>query len=240
MDGRTDSVSTDCRVDSKASSSLSTAAVVPAGSGPNGHRVRKRKLSPSANVDEPPPKKAKTGSSTAGCVERESAQFLRRHRSERRVIERAFDGDRFDDDESDEDLEDNPERKLKVTVLTPPPGLAPGSPAAAIWVKLEDILRSGFKYDSTTKPTVKETQCQFIEDVELYLKRNGIAAPLDAFIAKMGSTVLVSEKGHCLLMLMMRDFDRNSVAVDHWIAFRFYCLVAVRWKKCTLSLSAAL
>ena len=107
-------------------------------------------------------------------------------------------------------------------------------------MKLEDILRSGFKYSSSSRPTVSETESQFVDDVRLYLKRNDIGDPMEAFCAVAGSAVLVSEKGFCLLMLMMRDFDRNSVRVRHWIAFRFYCLVAVRWKStfffsCSLS-----
>jgi len=191
---------------------------------PKGHRVRKRKLTPSANDDEPPTKKSKFSSSRKGKKD----HFLNAHSSESRAILRAFDRDRFDD-ELDEDFEDNPARKLVVTVLSPPSSNSNESnksngfnPSSTVWVRLDDILRSGLKYDSQSTPTPKETAKQFVDDVRLYLKRNAIEEPMDSFYTKMGSKQFVSEKGFCLFMLMMKDFDGGNVYVQHWASFRFY------------------
>jgi len=155
---------------------------------------------------------------------------------------RAFDNKHFDDERFDDE---DPSRKITVRTMTLPVNgnrTTESTPSnqekdiidltdsddialtstTTTWVKLDDILKNGFKYNAVKQPTLKETVTQFIDDVRLYLKRNAIEQPLDAFYTKSGSISFISEKGFCLLMLMMKDFDGNNVYVQHWVSFRFY------------------
>jgi len=190
---------------------------------PNSQRVRKRKFCPNAkNGDEPPSKKQKLSSTRKSKKSGTNKELnvLSQLSSTVLDITRALDRDRFDDEEG-EGADSNPARRLKITVLAAP-ATAANTPRPALWVKADDILRRGFGYNAASTPSLSETKEQFVCDVRRYLRRNGISSPLSTFLSSKGPALFLSEKGFCLLMLMMRDFDGVSVGVEHWIAFRFY------------------
>ena len=159
------------------------------------------------------------------------SHFLERFSKKFIDIDRVTDDEPFEGDD-DEDYNEDKSKKMKFTVLSPPlsqvlPLDTPhqnenGLLLSPNYVQLSDILKF-FKYSATTTPTLYQTKRQFIEDLSLYLKRNCINHPIDSFYTKFRGKVHLSEKGFCIFLLIMRDFDQINKYVQHFVAYRYFC-----------------
>eukprot|EP01083_Nonionella_stella_P176698 618932_1 len=167
---------------------------------------------------EPPCKKQKLSTSDIK-EEEESSHFLSNYESNTLTIHRMQDIDRFHD-EDDVNRTDS----FQFNVLKPPNYVAATNDdrLSPIWVRLSDIFSNAFKYTARTKPTPNTSKKQFIEALGLFLKRNCIQHSVDTFYTLFRGRYYISERGFCLLLVIMRDFDSVSHFVKHFCFYRFY------------------
>ena len=123
---------------------------------------------------------------------------LQRHTVQTLELTRIYDFDRFSTDEVEEDWKDDSSRKLRLTVLNPPPSSDNVSTSSS-WLRLSDLLSQGFKYSTSTKPTAAATKKQLVHDLSVYLKRHCVTQPFSAFVAKFKGKDFISEPALCIL-----------------------------------------